>query len=152
DRYFLVLDGVEVPVVGGPAEGTPPVHPDHEERGRRHIPVDGAVRVEAEDLPPNGERVWLKGLGCVRHVRDAFEYVGDDVDLIREEGVDVIHWVPAEGTVPVCLRTMEGDRRGRAEPDFADADVDDVVQFERVGYARVDSRDDEEVVAYFAHE
>jgi glutamyl-tRNA synthetase len=56
---------------------------------------------------------------------------------------------------------MDGDVTGVAEPAFADAAVDDVVQFERVGFVRVDgaagrateSRSSaEEAVVYFAHE
>ncbi|WP_101298198.1 glutamate--tRNA ligase [Halegenticoccus soli] len=151
NRYFLVRDGVEKAVVGGPEAGEPPLHPDHEERGRRRIPVGGAVRVEAEDVPPNGKRVWLKGFGCVRHTRDAFEYAGDDIDAVREEGVDVIHWVPADGAVPVTMRTPDGDVTGRAEPDFAETEVDEVVQFERVGFARVDAHGEDGSVVYFAH-
>ncbi|MGM0605568.1 MAG: glutamate--tRNA ligase [Halobacteriota archaeon] len=151
DRYFFVRDGVEMPVLGGPAAGTPPRHPDHENRGRRHIPVDGAVRVEPADVPPNGDRVWLKGYGCVRHTRDAFEYVGDDIEVVREEGVDVIHWVPADDTVSVRMRTMDGDVLGHAEPAFESTDPDEVVQFERVGFVRVDRHEDDESVTYFSH-
>ncbi|MFB6155177.1 MAG: glutamate--tRNA ligase [Haloferacaceae archaeon] len=162
NRYFLVreeADGdaedgggaVERQVVGGPDAGHPPVHPDHPDRGDRTVPVSGAVSVESDDLPPHGERVWLKGYGCVRHTRDAFEYTGDDISAVREEGVDVIHWVPADESVPVRMRTPDGDVRGRAEPDFAAVPEDEMVQFERVGFARVDDRGDEETVTYYAH-
>jgi glutamyl-tRNA synthetase len=152
DRYFLVRDGQEVPVIGGPEAGHPPYHPEDEERGRREVPVPGAVQIESEDLPPNGKRVWLKGYGCVRHTRDAFEYVGDDIAAVREEGVPVIHWVPADDTVPVRMRTPDGDVTGAAEPDFADAEIDDVVQFERIAFARVDAHGDDESVVYWTHE
>jgi len=151
DRHFFVRDGVEMAVDGGPDAGHPPVHPEHEERGRRDVPVPGAVLVESADVPPAGERVWLKGFGCVRHVDDGFTYVGDDIAAVREEDVPVIHWAPAEGGVPLRLRTTDGDVTGVAEPALADAAVDDVVQFERVGFARIDALDDE-AVAYFAHE
>ena len=152
DRYFLVRDGVEKTLVGAaPEVATPPLHPEHEERGVREIPVGDAVVIEPEDVPPNGGRVWLKGLGCVRHTRDAFELTGDDIDAVREEGVDVIHWAPADDNRRVRLRTMDGDVRGRAEPGIAGTKADDVVQFERVGFARVDDHVDEETVAYFAH-
>jgi glutamyl-tRNA synthetase len=162
DRYFLVREtepgrvdeggrAVEKPVIGAPEAGEPPAHPDHEERGRRHIPVGDAVLVEADDVPPNGQRVWLKGLGCVRHTRDAFEYTGDDIDVVREEGVDVVHWVPADDSVAVRMRTPNGDLTGRAEPGFADTAVDEMIQFERVGFVRVDAHDDAESVVYFAH-
>jgi len=150
-RCFLVRDGVEKPVVGGPDAAEPPVHPDHAERGTRHIPVEDAVLVEPDDVPPNGKRVWLKGYGCVRHTRDAFEYTGDDIDAVREEGVPVVHWVPADGSRDCWLRTPDGDVFGLAEPGFSDYDVDQLVQFERVGFARVDDQTGEESVAYFAH-
>ncbi|WP_458206329.1 glutamate--tRNA ligase [Haladaptatus sp. NG-SE-30] len=152
-RFFFVRDGVEYPLIGDhPEVAEPPVHPDHEDRGTRHIPAGEAVRIESKDIPDHNERVWLKGLGCFRHTRDALQYTGDDISAVRDEGVDVIHWVPAEATVPVRMRTMDGDVDGHAEPDFAETDVDDVVQFERVGFARVDRHDEDEIVTYFTHE
>ncbi|RLN01549.1 glutamate--tRNA ligase [Haloarcula sp. Atlit-7R] len=159
DRAFFVRDDeahgglVERQVVGGPEAGEPPLHPDFEERGRREIPVTSGVAVEGDDLPGHGERVWLKGYGCVRHTRDAFEYTGDDIDAVREEGVDVIHWAPADGP-RLRLRTMDGDVSGVAEPGLLDYDADEVVQFERIGFARLDEVADDpdaESVAYFAH-
>ncbi|MFB6105800.1 MAG: glutamate--tRNA ligase [Halobacteriaceae archaeon] len=153
DRRFLVRDGVRLPVEGGPDEGHPPVHPDHEDRGRRDVPVSGAVRLEPADVPDPGERTWLKGLGCFRSEDGALVATGDDIDAVREEGVPVVHWVPDAGSVPVVLRTMEGDVPGRAEPAVATDDPGDVVQFERVGFARLDRRAEGEdpAVAYYAH-
>jgi glutamyl-tRNA synthetase len=154
DRAFLVRDGTRVPVSGGPDTAEPPVHPDHDDRGTRHIEVGEAVLVEPDDLPAEGERVWLKGYGPVRYAEGAFAYTDDGIEVVREEGVDVVHWVPAGGSVPVRMRTMEGDVSGRAEPGLRDYAADDVVQFERVGFARVDRvppAEGEELVTYFAH-
>ena len=159
DRAFFVRDSddhgglVERQIVGGPDAGEPPLHPDYEERGRREIPVTSGVVVEGDDLPDHGDRIWLKGYGCVRHTRDAFEYTGDDIDAVREEGVDVIHWAPADGPA-LRLRTMDGDVSGVAEPGLRNYDTDDVVQFERIGFARLDKVADDsdtESVAYFTH-
>jgi glutamyl-tRNA synthetase len=151
DRAFLVRDGVEKAVIGGPETGTPPVHPNHEERGVREIPVEGGVLVEPDDVPPNGQRAWLKGYGPVRHTRDAFEFTGEGIEVVREADVPVIHWVPADGNRPLRLRTPEGDVEGHAEPGVADDDPDEMVQFERVGFARIDRQEDGRTVAYFAH-
>ena len=91
------------------------------------------------------------GYGCVRHTRDALEFVTDDIDVQRSEDVDVVHWVPAESSIETRLRTVEGDVSGYAEPGVADYDADEMLQFERVGFARVDRHDEDETVAYFAH-
>ena len=166
DRAFLVRDSgpdgdggevgpaVELPVEGGPEAGEPPVHPNHEDRGRRSIPVGDAVRIEEGDLPPVGERVWLKGFGPVERTEDGLSFTDDDLDVVREGDVDVVHWVPGKGAVPLRLRTMDGDVTGYAEPGVAEYAVGDLVQFERVGFARIDETTDEsdaEAVAYFTH-
>ncbi len=150
DRAFFVRDGVEKPLIGGPTVVSVQLHPD-EERGNREIPVGGAVLVEPDDVPPNGQRVWLKGLGPVRHTRDAFEFTGEDIEIVREGEVDVVHWVPADENVPVRLRTMDGDVGGHAEPGVDEYEPDDVLQFERVGFVRIDSHGSSEITAYFTH-
>jgi glutamyl-tRNA synthetase len=156
DRAFLVRDSdshgggaIERPVEGGPDTGTPPVHPEFEERGRREIPVESGVFLERADLPPAGERVWLKGFGCVSHTGESLEFVDAPLSVTREEGVDIVHWVPADTNVVVRLRTPEGDVTGYAEPGVSGYESDDTLQFERVGFARVDAT--EPFVAYFAH-
>ncbi|WP_135663157.1 glutamate--tRNA ligase [Halorhabdus rudnickae] len=162
DRAFFVRDGVEMSLSGGPERGQPPVHPEHEERGKRTIPVGSAVLIENEDLPPEGERVWLKGYGCVRRSdENAFEFTDDDIDVVREGDVDVIHWVPATRSVPARLRTTEGDVTGHVEPGVLTYDDGEMVQFVRVGFARLDAvpestdpadlGEDDELIAYFAH-
>ncbi|GAA0297289.1 glutamate--tRNA ligase [Halarchaeum salinum] len=165
-RAFLVRNGfaartddaeadyaaTEIAIEGGPDAAHPPVHPNHEERGERDIPVGDAVLVETADVPDSGDRVWLKGYGPVRFDGDSFVYTDDDINVVREEGVDVIHWVPAEHSVPVRLRQMDGDVYGYAEPGYADYEPNDLAQFVRVGFARYDRAEDDETVAYYAHQ
>ncbi|AKU08729.1 glutamate--tRNA ligase [Haloferax gibbonsii] len=150
DRYFLVRDGEGFAVEGGPDSAHPPLHPSFEERGTRDIPVGDSVLLESGDVPAEGERVWLKGFGAVRREGDSLVATGDDLDVVREGDVAVIHWAPTDG-VPVRMRTMDGDVTGVAEPDFGDVPEDELVQFERVGFVRVDDRGDDETVVYFAH-
>ncbi|MFP8957065.1 glutamate--tRNA ligase [Natrialbaceae archaeon A-CW3] len=152
DRRFFVRDGVEVGLAGSPPEeATPQLHPNHEDRGVRHIPAGKAVLLETDDLPQREERIWLKGLGCFQYTRDVLQYTGDSIDVVREGDVDVVHWVPAAESVPLTLRTMDGDVEGRAEPEVGDLETDNLVQFERVGFARIDRVEADEVVAYYTH-
>jgi len=151
ERYFLVRDGERFEVAGGPDAGHPPLHPDHEERGERTIPATDGVVLEADDVPAEGERVWLKGYACVRREGDSLVATDDDIDVVRSGDVDVVHWAPAEDVVGVRMRSPDGDVTGVAEPDFADTAVDDVVQFERIGFARVDEHGAEESVVYWTH-
>jgi glutamyl-tRNA synthetase len=151
DRYFLVRDGERLPLSGGPEAGHPPLHPDHEERGTRTVPAGDAVLLESGDVPAVGERVWLKGYGAVERTGSGLSYTDDDIEVVRSGDVDVVHWVPADSSVPVRMRTIDGDVIGRAEPAFGDVPVDELVQFERVGFARVDATGGDETVTYYGH-
>ena len=156
ERRFAVRNGTDVALGGDPpSTASPPLHPDHDDWGIREIPVGESVHLEPDDLPDRESRVWLKGLGCFRYTRDALVYTGDDIDVVREGDVDVIHWVPTEASIPLTLRTPGGDVAARAEPGTGTLDADTLVQFERVGFARIDtgsdSADEPAFVAYFAH-
>ncbi len=150
DRYFFVRDGVRLPISGTPSEGTPPVHPEYDDRGTRSIPVEEAVLLEEDDLPAEGDRLWLKGLGPVRYEDETLVGIDATIEIVREDDVPVVHWVPADTSSPLRLRTPDGDVTGRVEPGFTETTVDELIQFERVGFARVD-QPAPDPVAYFAH-
>lgn len=151
NRYFLVRDPVEVEILDAePTTARPALHPDDPDRGTRELRVEDRVFVEQGDVPSVGERVRLKDMYNVEVTsRDPLEarYVGDDLDLVREGGIDVIHWVPPDG-VDCLLRTPDGDEEGVAEEGVRDEEGV-VVQFERVGFARVEEVDP--VLAFFSH-
>ncbi len=154
DRAFFVRDSsefaaVELPLSGGPDIGTPPVHPDFDARGKRELPVREGVMVEQSDLPAEGERVWLKGFGCVRYREDRFEYVDDPLSVTRDDDVAIVHWVPAEANIETRMRTPDGDVTGYAEGGVSEYEPDSMLQFERVGFVRVDAQTP--CVTYFAH-
>lgn len=151
DRRFLVRDPVALSLTGGPEAGTPPLHPDFPDRGDRQIPVADRVYLESADVPPRGDRVWLKGFGPVKRTDDGLSATDDDLEVVRSGDVDVVHWVAPPDAVDVRLRTPDGDVDGLAEGGLTDHAVDDVLQFERVGYARIDDLGSEPVVCYYAH-
>ena len=127
--------------------------PSSTARCPKSIPLAASVSGETgEGQAPYG-RV---GGSLIRRTHDAFEFTGEDIDVVREGDVDVVHWVPADGSLPVRMRTMDGDVTGLAEPGFAERDTGEVLQFERIGFVRVDdvstgAASGDESVVYFAH-
>jgi len=82
--------------------------------------------------------------------RFALEYAGDSLDEARAEHAQIVQWLPEDMAVPCMLHTPDGIIEGVCEPDVR-TEADAVVQFERVGFARIDSVSETEVSAYFAH-
>lgn len=156
-RYFFVARPRRVLLEGaGELVARPPLHPDRPELGTRELRVRGEALLAEEDaraLAP-GQRFRLKDLGnfevlaapAVGDLRA--RYIGNDLALTRQ-GAPILHWCPPEG-VPATLVLVDGaEARGVAEP-AAMREAGSVVQFERVGFARLASAGPE-VVAYFAH-
>ena len=79
-----------------------------------------------------------------------FAYAGDDLAEARVAHAPIVQWLPIGETVPCTLRRPEGDLAGVCEPAVREA-VGRVVQFERVGFARIDSAGPDGIVAYLTH-
>jgi len=145
-----VREPVQLHVSGLSAQVEVARHPEDATMGVRTIGVSDAVALEAQDIPEEGARVWLKGAGCVRREGDELVGTGEPIDVVRSGQVDVVHWAPADGRA-VHMETPEGGISGVAPPPLAQVEEDTVVQFERVGFARIDAQEPTRTVAYFAH-
>jgi glutamyl-tRNA synthetase len=155
DRLWFVPEPVAVEVSGAlPREARPLRHPGIPERGTRTLAFDGSVVVPASELGDEVATLRLKDLFNVDvssvEGRVQFAYGGDDLAEAREAHAPIIQWLPLGETMPCTLRRPEGDLAGVCEPAVRGA-VGNVVQFERVGFVRIDSAGPDGVVAYLTH-
>ncbi|WP_010477081.1 glutamate--tRNA ligase [Thermococcus zilligii] len=162
NRYFFVADPVPMYVEGaGEFVAEIPLHPDHPERGVRRLRFEPGkpVYVSRDDMElfKPGNFVRLKDLFNVEieevgeeGIRAKFHSV--DYETAKENRWKMVHWV-TEGR-PCEVLVPEGDelilRKGLLEAD-AEVKVDDIVQFERFGFVRIDEVKKEKVVAIFTH-
>ena len=64
----------------------------------------------------------------------------------------IIQWVPVDDNVDVKIVMDDASiKTGLGEGALRDLKVGDIVQFERVGFARLDEIADDELIFYFAH-
>lgn len=154
NRYFFVPDPIEVEVRGAPRQiAEAPLYPRDPDRGYRTLVCEGRVAVPAGELEGHG-LVRLKDLYNVRIGREdgdlILTYAGDALDDARREKAPIIQWLPPDQAVPCILRHPEGDREGLCESRVA-GELERVIQFERVGFGRVDAADSDGIVVYWAH-
>ncbi|ANF23018.1 glutamate--tRNA ligase [Thermococcus piezophilus] len=163
NRHFFVADPIPMYIEGYGEEFVAeiPLHPDHPERGVRRLKFKPKkpVYVSKDDmnLLKPGNFIRLKDLFNVEIVEVSEEGIkarfhSIDYEVARENRWRMIHWV-TEGK-PCEVLVPQGDelitRKGLLEAD-ADVKVDDIVQFERFGFVRIDEVTPEKVVAIFAH-
>ncbi|MHA1834355.1 MAG: glutamate--tRNA ligase, partial [Candidatus Baldrarchaeia archaeon] len=165
-RYFFVDNPVRLRIKNIPEEkivAKPPLHPEKPELGYRDIPLtikDGMVElfVSQRDLNllKNGSIIRLKDLfnfkvTSVRKTAIEGEFYSWSVHEARRVKAPIIHWVPTENYVDIKVIMPDGNEiKGVGECNCRNLKVDQVVQFERFGFVRVDSVD-EEVVCYYTH-
>ncbi len=154
NRYFFVPDPVEVAVEGAPVHSAhAALHPNDPARGARILVTAGRVILPGKEIEGRG-MVRLKDLYNIRIVQgeDAprLSYAGDSLEDARREKAPIIQWLPADTKLPCTLHRQDGDIEGFCEPLVA-GEVNNVVQFERIGFARIDSVEGGRVSAYFAH-
>lgn len=156
NRYFFIPDPMTIPVHGAhPVTSRLLLHPADEKRGVRTLAFSGAVILPSAELADRSRTfIRLKDLFNVSvehdHARPHLMYTGDSLADARAAKAPIIQWLPADQHVPCMLKTPEGDIAGACEPAVAN-EAGKVVQFERVGFAKIDSVTDIGIIAYFTH-
>jgi glutamyl-tRNA synthetase len=155
NRYFFVHNPVVMKICGAPETlAKAPLHPLENEKGFReiHISADPEIlvtMVDSDNMKP-GDLIRLKDLYNVKITSTGplcAEYIGNDISVLKK-GAKIIHWAPEDG-ISVRVIGPDGEFHGIAEKGVKD-ELNNVVQFERFGFARIDTIN-EVVLAYFTH-
>jgi len=163
NRYFFVGDPVELKVKGVEEvlHAKLPLHPDHPEKGHREYTIEpekGVCRflLSSKDLSEaKGKLIRLMGLVNVEVTKTGktaeAKFHSKEHQVAREKGAPFIHWVTEGGSVSAEVVMADASIvTGRAESLAAGLKVDDMLQFERFGFVRVDSK--EPLRFYYAHD
>jgi glutamyl-tRNA synthetase len=146
DRYSFIPDPVEVTVEGAEErELELDLHPDRE-GGRKHK-VGHRYLVSHEDFEKFGvQRVRLMGNLTFQH--------GKLLQYKQEKGGHdlIINWLPAEGNIPIEVMMPDATmKQGMAEHNIQRLKVDDIIQFERFGFVRLDAIEQGIYKFWYAH-
>ena len=152
NRYFFVWNPIQLEIEDAiPTVAKAPLHPT-ESRGFREILVQGEVFVCKDDVQgiKKCDKLRLKNLyniqiTSLRPLRA--KYIGNDLNITKK-GAAIIHWCPPGG-VKVKVLCPDNEYTGIGEGGII-SELGKIVQFERFGFVRIDSIDDE-IIAYFAH-
>ena len=155
NRYFFVPDPVIAQIVGAkPHTAHAMLHPGDASRGKRTLLFEGTVLLPGREITPDVTMIRLKDLFNVKIAWNGsipeFTYAGDSLAEARAAKAHIIQWLPAQDSVDCTLLTQEGEMSGACEPAVK-KELGNVVQFERVGFVKIDAVGNDGVRAYFTH-
>ena len=153
NRYFFCENPIKIEIDGyenGEVSIERPLHADHMDRGNRILPFDGSAYLAKEDIT-NGLFRLMDAVN-VEIIDDKVNYHSTSFEDARDAKARIIQWVPTNDNVNVKIVMDDASiKTGLGESALSDLKVGDIVQFERVGFARLDEIKDDELIFYYAH-
>lgn len=158
NRYFMVANPQIVEIEGIPKslKGVVerPLHPDHLDRGMRELDFEDRIYLDRNDIPSDS----LQVLRIMDAVNITFQdgkahYHSEGIEEAREVKAKIVQWVPVNGVIVAEVVMPDASVvTGYAEPSILRVEVDDVVQLERIGFARLDQMINGRIPRfYYAH-
>ncbi len=157
NRYFMVADPEPVHIQGVPESLKKiverPLHPDHLDRGMRRLKFDGHVYLDEKDIPSHPrEVIRLMDAVNITFNDGKAHYHSSGIEEARRARARIVQWVPLEGAVDCEVLMPDASiELGYAEESSLNIREDDVVQFERFGFARLDNAQENKISFYYAH-
>ncbi|MBI2583216.1 MAG: glutamate--tRNA ligase [Candidatus Aenigmarchaeota archaeon] len=146
-RFFFIENPAKITLDKVPVrEAKLRLHPEVD-MGFRKIKAEGKIFVEKGDLERfSGSEVRLMGF-CNVVLEERAKVTGTENKSIQR-----IHWVPAGDNIKVNVIMPEGTLSGFGEPGIAKlAKKNEVIQFERFGFCRLERISKSKVTAVFTH-
>ncbi|MBD3354902.1 glutamate--tRNA ligase [Candidatus Woesearchaeota archaeon] len=158
NRYFFIEDPKEIKIDKAPKQRVElDLHPDHPKRGKREFYTDENFYIANEEFKNLEEGELVRLMDCLNFRKEGKKFVFDSTDYekFKKEGRKIIHWLPvSDDLVTVNLLMPDEDKTlkiGIAEPLAAKLKEEDIVQFERVGFVRLDKKEKDKLVFWYGH-
>ena len=100
-----------------------------------------------------GELIRL--MDCLNFIKKKDKFVFDSLEYekYKKKGSKIIHWLPmTDKLVDVELLMPDNKKvKGLAEPPVSKLKQGDVCQFERIGFVRLDKKQENKLIFWYAH-
>ena len=155
-RFFMVDDPIKIKIENAPEIETHlKKHPEFPERGFRVYKTNGHFFIRKTDFESLEEGCLYRLMDCLNFKKLHGKLVFDSRELqnYKEHGKKTMHYVPAnlENVNVEILMPDATTIRGLAEPLVKELKVKDTIQFERFGFVRLDSIENDVFKFWFTH-
>ncbi len=154
-RYFFIKDPVELDIEGAPEQEIElDLHPETK-KGGRNFKVKERFYVERDDLKKFSEGNIYRLMDCLNFVKKGQNFIFHSVEYekYKDAGNVIVHWLSRDTPVVKASIRMPDNSiiEGIAEEGLSKAKEGDVVQMERLAFARLDKKSPSKLEFWFTH-
>ncbi len=155
-RYFFVANPKEIKIEGAPKQTVKlELHPDDPTKGKRTFRTDNMFYISQEDYDSIKEGEMIRLMDCLNFIKKGKRLMFNSLEYEKYKDAKkkrIMHWLPLRDNVDVGLLMPDNTIvNGLGEPLLDRLGVDTVVQFERVGFVRLDRKEKGKLVFWYGH-
>jgi len=153
-RYFFIWDPVEIKIEKSPKQTVElDLHPDNE-KGGRIFKITDRFYITRQDYRELKDNKLYRLMDCLNFKKKGKKFIFDSLgyNTFKEQGDKIIHWLPKDNLINVMV--LMPDKKtviGKGELGLNDLKPGTVVQFERFGFCRLDSKEKNKLVFWYGH-
>ena len=157
NRYFFVENPKEIKIENAPEQiAELKMHPEFAERGSRKFKTKDGFYVAEKDLKDFKEEKLIRLMDCLNFKKMKNKLVFDSLEYekYKKYGDKIIHWLPVQKDlvkVEILMPNKE-IKKGLAEPIARKLEVNDILQFVRFGFCRLDSKKSDKLIFWYTHD
>jgi len=156
NRYFFVENPKEVKIENAPEqEAELKMHPEFADRGTRKFKTKDRFYITEKDFKEFKEGKLIRLMDCLnfRKAKGKLIFDSKDYENYKKHGDKIIHWLPVQKDLVKVEVLMPDSKiaKGLAEPTVKNLKIGDIVQFQRFGFCRLDSKEKDKLKFWFTH-
>ncbi|MDD5086666.1 MAG: glutamate--tRNA ligase [Candidatus Nanoarchaeia archaeon] len=157
NRYFFIENPEEITIKNSPEKQIKiKLHPEHEERRTRNLKINENFYISKDDLKDlkQGKLYRLMHAFNFKKQKEGFVFDSEELEKYKQHGEKIMHWLPKDENL-VDIEVLMPDAKiikGVAEPSVKNIKIDEVVQFERFGFCKLDEIKKDKLIFWYTHD